>query len=122
MSAPKIGGLAIKTDLPTIHELWHRYRNLIFFCLLLFSNHQLIPVMNIYVSNLSSIIQNDDLKSMFAVYGDVKSARIVKDIISGESRGFGYIEMENDMAAQRAIDALHQTEVDTLSVSVEQDG
>ena len=76
--------------------------------------------MNIYVFNLSSVIQDQDLMNMFSVYGDVQSAEIVKDIISGESRGFGFIEMDDNIAAQKAIDALHQTEIDTLSVSVQE--
>lgn len=78
--------------------------------------------MNIYVFNLSSVIQSEDLKNMFSAYGEVKSAEIIKDIISGESRGFGYIEMEDDAAAQKAIEALNQTEVDTLLVTVQEDG
>jgi len=76
--------------------------------------------MNIYVSNLSSIIQNKDLKDMFSVYGDVSSAEVVKDIISGESRGFGYIRMDDNAAGQRAIEALNQFEIDTLAVSVQE--
>ena len=76
--------------------------------------------MNIYVFNLSSIIQSNDLKDMFSVYGDVSSAEVVKDIISGESRGFGYIKMDNSEAGKRAIEALNQLEIDTLTVSVEE--
>lgn len=76
--------------------------------------------MNIYVCNLSSDIQDEDLKEMFAVYGNVQSVEIPKDIFSGESRGFGFIEMEDNTAAQNAIDALNQKEVDTLSLSVKQ--
>lgn len=75
--------------------------------------------MNIYVSNLSSTILDEDLKSMFTVYGNVSSAEIVKDIISGESRGFGYVEMDNCDEAQRAIEAINQVEVDTLSITVQ---
>ena len=75
--------------------------------------------MNIYVFNLSSAIQDEDLKSMFTEYGNVSSAEIVKDIISGESRGFGYVEMENSAEARKAIEALNQKEVDTLSVTVQ---
>lgn len=77
--------------------------------------------MNIYVCNLSSDIQDVDLKTMFSVYGDVQTVEIVKDIISGESRGFGYIEMNDDTAGQRAIDALNQIEVDSLSVTVQEE-
>ncbi|RYZ60829.1 MAG: RNA-binding protein [Chitinophagaceae bacterium] len=76
--------------------------------------------MNIYVSNLSSDIQDDDLMKMFAAYGPVQSVEIPKDIFSGESRGFGFIEMNDNIAAQKAIDALHEVEVDSLSLSVQQ--
>ena len=76
--------------------------------------------MNIYICNLSSIIGNEDLKQLFSVYGEVKSANIVNDILTGESRGFGYIEMEDTAAAHKAITALDQTEVDTLVISVQE--
>jgi RNA recognition motif-containing protein len=76
--------------------------------------------MNIYVFNLSSMIQSNDLRDMFSVYGEVASADVVKDIISGESRGFGYIRMYDSTAGQRAIEALHQLEIDSLAVSVEE--
>jgi RNA recognition motif-containing protein len=76
--------------------------------------------MKIYVFNLSSIIQTADLDALFSVYGEVKSAHVVKDIISGESRGFGYIEMNDILAGQRAVEALDQIEIDTLSVSVQE--
>ena len=76
--------------------------------------------MNIYVFNLSSVIQEQDLKHMFSAYGDVQSAEIVRDIISGESRGFGFIQMEDNTAAQRAIEELDQIEVDSLFVTVQE--
>lgn len=77
--------------------------------------------MNIYISNLSSLICNEDLRKLFGAYGKVTSAELKKDIISGESRGFGFIEMEDNDAATNAIKALHQTEVDTLTVSVQEE-
>lgn len=75
--------------------------------------------MNIYVCNLSNTVQSEDLKELFSPFGDVTSAEVVNDIISGESRGFGYVEMDDDIAAQRAIAALDQSEIDTLTVSVQ---
>ena len=74
--------------------------------------------MNIYIFNVSSDVQSEDLKNMFAVYGEVQSAEIVRDIISGESRGYGFIEMEDEKDAQTAIAALDQTEIDSLCVTV----
>lgn len=76
--------------------------------------------MNISVFNLSSRIQSEDLRDLFSRYGDVTMAEVIKDIISGESRGFGYIEMRDQLAAHRAIGALNQTEIDTLTVSVQE--
>ena len=76
--------------------------------------------MNIYIYNVSSVVQSEDLKKMFSVYGYVQSAEIVSDIITGESRGFGFIEMTDDHAAQVAINALNQTEIDTLLVTVQE--
>ena len=78
--------------------------------------------MNIFVCNLSSVIKDNDLLNLFSVYGNVESVEIRKDIISGESRGFGYIEMKDDNAAQTAIEALNQTEIDTLPVTVQENG
>jgi RNA recognition motif-containing protein len=64
-------------------------------------------MINIYVFNLDSTLQGEDLKDMFSVYGKVASAEIIKDIMSGESRGFGYIKMDDHRAAHRAIEALN---------------
>jgi RNA recognition motif-containing protein len=66
------------------------------------------------------MIQDADLKDMFAAYGSVKSVEIIKDIISGESRGFGFVEMEDDHAAKKAIAGLNQIELDTLPVTVQE--
>lgn len=77
--------------------------------------------MNIYISNLSSLIGNDGLRQLFSTYGKVTSAEVKKDIITGESRGFGFIEMEDHVAATNAILGLHQTEVDALTLSVQEE-
>lgn len=76
--------------------------------------------MNIYVSNLRSAIGNEELKGLFAAYGEVKSAEIVKDVFTGQSRGFGYVEMEEEEAAKNAIAALNKTEVQELVITVEE--
>ena len=76
--------------------------------------------MNIYISNLRSAIGNDELAQLFSLYGKVKSAEIVKDVFTGQSRGFGYVEMEDDAAAKKAIEALNKTEVQELVISVEE--
>ena len=76
--------------------------------------------MNIYISNLSSAIGNEELKKLFAKYGEVKSAAIVDDVFTGESRGFGYVEMDDNTAAQKAIEELDKTELNALTISVKE--
>lgn len=76
--------------------------------------------MNIYIYNLSSTIQDEHLENMFSVYGSVQSVEISKDIISGESRGYGFIEMADNNAAQKAIDALNQLEIGSLMMTVQE--
>lgn len=63
--------------------------------------------MNIYVGNLSFNMTEADLKDAFAVYGTVQSASIITDKISGQSRGFGFVEMPNKDEAEKAIAALN---------------
>ena len=67
--------------------------------------------MNIYVGNLSWSMTDDDLMNLFTEHGSVTSAKILKDKMSGRSKGFGFVEMEDDEAAKAAIAALNETEV-----------
>ncbi len=67
--------------------------------------------MNIYVGNLSWQMTDEDLKNLFDQHGVVGSAKIVKDKVSGRSKGFGFVEMENDAEAQAAIAALYDSEI-----------
>ena len=67
--------------------------------------------MNIYVGNLSWQMTDEDLRNLFEQHGAVGSAKIVKDKVSGRSKGFGFVEMEDDQAAQAAITALYDQEV-----------
>jgi RNA recognition motif-containing protein len=67
--------------------------------------------MNIYVGNLSWTMTDDDLSNLFAPYGEISSAKILKDKVSGRSKGFGFVEMSDDDAARQAIAGLHETEV-----------
>ena len=76
--------------------------------------------MNIYISNLSTAVRDEKLKQLFSAYGEVKSAEIVDDAFTGESRGFGYVEMEDSVAAQKAIEALNKSELDTRTILVEE--
>jgi RNA recognition motif-containing protein len=63
--------------------------------------------MNIYVGNLSDEVIDEDLQAAFASYGEVTSARVIKDRFSGRSRGFGFVEMSDKAQAQAAIDDLN---------------
>jgi RNA recognition motif-containing protein len=76
--------------------------------------------MNIFVSNLSFRISDDDLKSLFEEYGAVKSAKVITDKFSGRSRGFGFVEMDAEEEANKAIEELNQADYDgkTIQVSV----
>lgn len=67
--------------------------------------------MNIYVGNLSWNMTDDDLQNLFTEYGTVSSAKILKDKVSGRSKGFGFVEMEDEEAAKSAIANLNDIEV-----------
>ncbi|MCE5340956.1 MAG: RNA-binding protein [Planctomycetaceae bacterium] len=62
--------------------------------------------MNIYVGNLSNDLTEDQLKQAFEAYGEVKSAAIIKDKITGEPRGFGFVEMPSKEQAAAAMQEL----------------
>src|SRR4051794_8908767 len=64
---------------------------------------------NIYVGNLPYDTTGDDLVQLFQTYGTVTSGQVIIDKFSGRSRGFGFVEMDNDDEAQAAIDALNGT-------------
>jgi len=63
--------------------------------------------MKIYVGNLPRAMSEDELRNAFAAYGEVSSVAIIKDKFSGESRGFGFIEMSDATAAQKALAELN---------------
>jgi len=67
--------------------------------------------MNIYVGNLSWSMTDDDLSSLFSQYGTVTSAKILKEKNTGRSKGFGFVEMEDEEAAKTAIATLNESEV-----------
>ena len=76
--------------------------------------------MNIYVSNLSFNVTDEDLQDYFAEYGEVSSAKVIMDKFTGKSRGFAFVEMSDDEAAKKAIQELDGASVDgrTIGVSV----
>ncbi len=62
--------------------------------------------MNIYVGNLAWEVTEDDLRSEFASFGEVESARLISDRMTGRSRGFGFVEMPNNEEGKAAISAM----------------
>jgi RNA recognition motif-containing protein len=75
--------------------------------------------MNIYVGNLSREVTEDELLEAFEEFGQVESVKIIKDKVSGESRGFGFVEMPAEAEAQSAINGLNGKELKggTLNVN-----
>ena len=74
--------------------------------------------MNIYVGNLSYNTTDDELRQAFGAHGEVTSVNIIKDRFSGESRGFGFVEMANNDEAQAAIAGLNGTELGGRTLNV----
>lgn len=64
--------------------------------------------MNIYVGNLAYTVTSDDLRELFAASGEVSSASVITDKFSGDSKGFGFVEMPNNAEANEAIKALNE--------------
>jgi RNA recognition motif-containing protein len=73
---------------------------------------------NLYVGNLPFSTTDDELSNLFTPYGAVSSARVIKDRITERSRGFGFVEMENDEEADKAIAAVNGMDVDGRSLKV----
>jgi len=73
-----------------------------------------------YVSNLSFHTDDEILRTLFSQFGNVTSAKVIKDRITGQSRGFGFVEMANATEGEAAIKSLNNKEIEgrALSVSV----
>jgi RNA recognition motif-containing protein len=76
--------------------------------------------MNLYVANLSWSISEEELKNVFQPYGAVTSVKIVTDRETGRSRGFGFVEMEDENAGQSAIAELNDTELQGRKIVVKE--
>jgi RNA recognition motif-containing protein len=74
--------------------------------------------MNIYVGNLSHQVTEDDLRKAFEAFGQVESANIIKDKFSGESRGFGFVQMPSKQQAHEAIEQMNGTDLMGRSINV----
>jgi RNA recognition motif-containing protein len=73
---------------------------------------------NIFVGNLAFTTTEDDLRDLFASYGTVDTTRIMTDRETGRSRGFGFVDMPDPRAAQRAIEALNGTSLGGRALTV----
>ena len=74
--------------------------------------------MNIYVGNLSNQTTEDDLRQAFEVFGQVESVNIIKDRFSGESRGFGFVEIASKQEAQKAIEEMNGKDLMGRAINV----
>ena len=76
--------------------------------------------MNMYVSNLSFHTNEEALRALFAPFGNVTSAKVINDRESGQSRGFGFVEMDVAAEAEAAMKSLNNKDIEgrALSVSV----
>ncbi len=74
--------------------------------------------MNIYVGNLSYEVTEDDLRLAFESFGQVESANIIKDKYSGQSKGFGFVEMPSSEEARSAINGLNGKELKGRTLNV----
>ena len=74
--------------------------------------------MNLYISNLSYNISDEDLRLLFADYGEITSAKVIMDRETGRSRGFGFVELSDDELAQKAIEELNQASYDGKVINI----
>ena len=76
--------------------------------------------MNMYVGNLSYSVTEDDLRTLFSEFGEVESVNIITDKFSGQSKGFGFVEMPDNSEADKAIKALNGNELKGRDIKVNQ--
>ena len=74
--------------------------------------------MNIYVGNLAFNVAEEDLKKAFESFGEVASANVIRDQYSGQSKGFGFVEMPSSSEAQAAISGLNGKELNGRTLNV----
>ncbi len=67
--------------------------------------------MNLFVGNLASDVKDEELKALFLKYGRVETIKIIRDMFSGQSRGFGFVEMPGKSEAEKAMSALNTYEL-----------
>lgn len=74
--------------------------------------------MNIFVAKLSFDTESEDLRKVFEEYGSVSSANVIMDKFTGKSKGFAFVEMDEDSEANNAINALNDTDLDGRTIVV----
>lgn len=74
--------------------------------------------MNIYVGNLDYEVKENDLEDIFGEFGTIRSAKIIFDKFNGRSKGFGFVEMENQEEASNAIEELNGSVLDNRTIVV----
>jgi len=76
--------------------------------------------MNIYVGNLAYAVTEDDLRTSFGTYGEVATVNLIKDRETGQSKGFGFVEMPSNTEADAAIKGLNGTDLKGRDIKVNQ--
>lgn len=76
--------------------------------------------MNIYVGNLAYSVTQDDLRNAFAAFGEISSVNLITDKFTGDSKGFGFVEMPNNSEADAAIKGLNETPLKGRNMKVNQ--
>ena len=76
--------------------------------------------MNMYVGNLAFSVSEEDLKEAFSPFGEIESIKVIKDKYSGQSSGFGFVEMPSNADADKAIKALNGSEMKGRAIKVNQ--
>jgi RNA recognition motif-containing protein len=74
---------------------------------------------NLYIGNLSYETTEDTLRTLFSEHGEITSVKVITDRYTGRSRGFGFVEMATEDAAQAAIGALNGKQVDGREIRVD---
>ncbi len=74
--------------------------------------------MDIYVGNLPYSVDDDELRQAFEAYGQVSRSKVVMDRMTGRSRGFGFITIDDDQDAQKAIEAMNGSEMGGRTLTV----
>ena len=76
--------------------------------------------MNIYIGQLPYSVNEDEIREVFAEYGEIASLNLIKDKFSGQSKGFGFIDMPNNSEADKAIKALNKSTLKGREIKVNQ--